>query len=92
MITSSPCFQSDGRGDLVLGGELQRVDHPEQLVEVAAGGRRVGERELHLVVGTDHEHRAHRRGVAGVRVDHVVEVGDLAVGVGDQREVERRSR
>ena len=79
-----------GRGrHLVLRGELQRVDHPQELVEVAPRARRVGEGELDLVVGPDHEDRAHGHGVAGVRVDEVVEVAHLAVGVGDDREVDR---
>ncbi len=76
-------------GDLLLGRELQRVDDPQDLVEVAPGAGRVGQRELDLVVGADDEHRAHGHGVAGVRLDHVVEVGDLLVGIGDQREVHR---
>ena len=40
------------------------------------------------MVGVDDEDRAHRRGVAGAGVDHVVELGHGAVGVGDDREVE----
>jgi hypothetical protein len=46
-------------------------------------------RELHLLVGADHEHRAHRQGVVRVGVDHVVQVGHLALGVADHREVHR---
>ena len=37
-------------GHLVLGRELQRVDDPEDLVEVAPGAGRVGEGQLDLVV------------------------------------------
>ncbi len=39
------------RGDLVAGGELQAVDHAQDLVEVATGRGRVGDRELDLLVG-----------------------------------------
>ena len=37
----------------------------------------------------DHEHRADRERVTRVGVDHAVQVGDLLVAVGDEREVER---
>src|SRR5262249_58149909 len=40
---------------LVLGGELQRIDHPQHLVEVAARGHRVDQDELDLLVGSDDE-------------------------------------
>jgi hypothetical protein len=69
----------------VPGGQLKRVDHPQNLVEVAAGARRVGDRELDLAVRTDHEHRAHRRGVIGVGMNHVIEVRHLAIRIGDNR-------
>ena len=77
------------RRHLVGGRELQRVDHPQDLVEVAAGALRVGDRQLHLLVRADHEDRTHGRRVARVGMDHPVEVGDDAVGIGDQREVGR---
>ena len=44
MITSSPCFQFAGVATLMLGGELQRIDHAQDLIEVAAGAGRIGER------------------------------------------------
>jgi hypothetical protein len=73
-------------GDGVGVGRLERIDDLEDLVEVPAHGLRVGERQL--VVRVDDEHRPHRRRVALAGVDHVVELGDLAVGVGDDRDVE----
>src|SRR5690606_22319373 len=69
-------------------GELQRVDHPQDLVEVAPGAGRVGDDQAHLLARVDDEQRTHGEGVVGVRVDQVVEVGDLAVGVGDDGEVD----
>src|SRR5690349_16662281 len=36
--------------DLVLGGELERVDDPQHLVEVAAGRHRIDENQLDLLV------------------------------------------
>ena len=91
MMTSSPLLPVHRRRHAVAGGELEGVDQAQDLVEVAARRLRVGEGGLHLLVGADDEHRAHRDGVAGVRVDHVVEVGDLLVGVADQREVDLRA-
>src|SRR5205085_250057 len=44
-----------GRRDAVLGSQLQRVDHAQHLVEVAAGRHRVDENQLDLLVGPDHE-------------------------------------
>src|SRR6185369_3902352 len=48
----------DRRRDLVLRSQLQRVDDAEHLVEVAAGGHRVDEDQLDLLVGADDEHVA----------------------------------
>ena len=76
MITSSPSFQFTGVATCIVG-ELQRVDHAQDLVEVAAGAGRVGDDQADLLVRVDDEHRAHRERVVRVRVDHVVEVGDL---------------
>src|SRR4051812_1519259 len=87
-----------GRRHLVLGGELDRVDDPEDLVEVPARGHRVVQDELDLLVGTDDEHRPHG-GVVGrcarLRVardggrKHVVELRHLEVGIADHRIVRR---
>ena len=81
-----------GGGDLVLGGELHGVEHAEDLVEVAAGGHGVGELQLDLLVGADDEDGADGgvvgggaafAGVAGFGGEHVVELGDLELGVAD---------
>ena len=45
----------DRGGDPVLGGQLQGVDHPQDLVEVAAGGHRVDQDQLDLLVRADDE-------------------------------------
>ena len=74
-----------------LGGELERIDDPQQFKEVASGGCRVGERQLDLLVGSDDEYAPHRRRVVGVRVDHVVEVCNVARRVRDDREVHLRA-
>src|SRR5262249_19786043 len=44
---------------LVFGGELERVDHPQDLVEVAPGGHGIDEDQFDLLVWADHEHVAH---------------------------------
>ena len=98
-MTSSPCFQFDRRRHLVLGGELDRIEDAQDLVEVAPGGHRVGERQLDLLVGADDEDRAHGRVVGGgaavggdlVGRQHVVELGDLEIVVGDHRVLDRRA-
>src|SRR5258707_8835186 len=38
------------RRHLVLGCELQRVDHAQHLVEISAGGHRIDQNELDLLV------------------------------------------
>src|SRR5579885_1673536 len=46
--------------DAMLGGHLQRIEHTQDLVEVAARGHRIDEDQLDLLVGSDDEHVAHR--------------------------------
>src|SRR4026208_2187365 len=48
-----------GRRNLVLGSQLQRVDHAQHLVEVPSGRHRVGKTELHLLIRSDDEYRGH---------------------------------
>jgi hypothetical protein len=82
----------------VLGGELERVHDPQNLVEVAPGRHRIDEDQLDLLVRADHEHVAHglvvggralRRVAAGVGGEHVVELGDREVPVADDGVVGR---
>src|SRR5690606_9266639 len=63
-------------------------DHPQDLVEVAPGARWVGDGQAHLLVRIDDEQRTHGEGVVGVRVNQVVQLGDLAIGVRQDREVD----
>ena len=80
----------DRRGHRVVGRQLQRVEDADDLVHVAPGRGRIGQRQLDLLVRADDEDRAHGQGVVGVGVDHVVEVRHLAVLVADQREGQGR--
>lgn len=79
----------------MLVGGLQAVDGAEDLGGVAAGGGGVGHDKADLLVGVDDEDGAdgqrHTLGVdvGGVLVvDHVVLVGDLALRVGDDGELQ----
>ena len=84
----------------MLGGELQRVDDAQHLVEVAAGRHRIDEDELDLLVRADDEDVAHglvlrggarRRIAVDVRRQHAVELGDVELAVTDQRVVRGRT-
>ncbi|MNY26136.1 hypothetical protein D3C86_1599670 [compost metagenome] len=78
----------------MFGGELDGIDRAENFLEITAGGHRVGEDQLDLLVGTDDKDGAHG-GVIGRRAafgtvastgrQHVVELRDLQVLVADQR-------
>ena len=46
---------SRGRGHLVFGGQLERIQRAEDFVEVPARGHRVGQRQLDLLVGSHDE-------------------------------------
>src|SRR3954447_12188869 len=85
---------------LVLGGELQRVDDAQHLVEVAAGGHGIDQDELDLLVRADDEDVAHGLIVGGrafCRVSqhrgrqHPVELRHVEVDVGDHRIVRREA-
>src|SRR5262245_27430727 len=86
------------RRHLVLGGKLQRVDHAQHLIKVAAGGHRIDQDELDLLVRADDEHvayglivggRAFRRIAGDGGREHAVELGDVEIHVGDHRIVGR---
>src|SRR5262245_26862555 len=50
----------DWRGDAMLCGELHRIDHAENLIEIAPSGHRVDEDQLDLFVRANDEHIADR--------------------------------
>ena len=88
------------RRDLVLGRELQRIDDPQHLVEVAAGRHGIDHDQLDELVRPDDEDVAHRlevrqwpagRSAGHLRRQHAVELGDLELGVADQRIVGREA-
>lgn len=92
VVTREPV---DGAGDTVLVGGLESIDDTEDLGGVTAGGGGVGHDQTDLLARVDDENGAdgqsHALGVdvGGVLVvDHVVLVGDLALGVGDDGEGE----
>src|SRR5258705_6723361 len=63
-------FRSGGR-DLLVRGQLQRVDHSQHLVEVAPGGHRVDQDELDLLVRADHEDQARDRKSTRLNSSHL---------------------
>lgn len=92
IITGQPV---DGAGNAVLLGGLESINDTENLSSVAAGRGGVGHDQTDLLGGVDDEDGAdgqsHTLGVnvGGVLVvNHVVQVGDLALGVGDDGELE----
>ena len=93
MITSSPCSQSAGVSTCSLAVSWTESSR-RRIGEVAAGGHRVGEGGLDLLVRADDEHRAGGgvvgggaacRRVTGVGREHVVELHQVEPGVADQR-------
>lgn len=84
----------NGGRDALLVGSLQGVDHTENLGGVTAGRRRVEHDQADLLGGVNNEDRADGESNALLREvvqillgDHIVEEGDLAVSVGDDREL-----
>lgn len=79
----------------MLVGGLKGVDDTEDLGGVTAGGSRVGKDQTDLLARVDDEDRANGQSqtlgvdIGGVLVvNHVVQEGDLALGVGDDGELE----
>src|SRR5690606_26293724 len=63
----------DRRRDLLAVGQLQAVDGAQDLREVAARARRIGQAQPDLLVRVDDVDRAHRHGGIGFGMDHAVE-------------------
>jgi Ca2+:H+ antiporter len=70
-------------------GELERVDHTQDLVEVAPGRLRVGDHQPDLLLRIDHEHRPDRVHLVVGRMHHAVEVRHLPLRIRDDRKVRR---
>lgn len=92
VITGQPVDRS---GDALLVGSLQRLHDTQHLGRVAAGGGWVRHGQANLLAGVDNKNGADGQGhalvvdVGGVLVvDHVVQVGNLALRVRDDGELE----
>ena len=92
ILTRGPIHRSS---DLVLGRNLQRVDHSQELIDVPPRRSRVREDEADDLLGVDDEYRTDGEGesegvdVGGVEsVEHVVLGGDFAVLVADDGELQ----
>ena len=55
----------DRRGDRLFFRQLHGIDDPQDFVEIAARGHRIGDRQADFLVRADHEHGADRLVVAG---------------------------
>lgn len=84
----------DRGGNLVLGADLQRVDHPQELVDVPPRRGRVGDDEPDDLFRVDDEDASDGQretegvDVGGVEgVEHVVGGGNLALLVTDDGEL-----
>ena len=75
------------------GRELEGIQHAQDLGKIAPGGHGIGHHQLDVLVRADHKHRAHggvglggaAPGGAGlIGGEHIVEFGDMQIGVGDQ--------
>src|SRR5690606_41660604 len=60
--------------------------HPQNLVEVPAGAGGIGNDQPHLLVRVDNKQRAYRQGVVGIGVDQVIQLGYLAIRIGNDGE------
>jgi len=74
-------------GHLLGGGELEAVDHSDDLVKVTAGGGGVEQRQLQPLVRTDDEDssgsQGNSLGVLLIWVHHPVHLGNISLGVGN---------
>lgn len=92
IVTGEPV---NGARNAVLVGGLEGINHTENLGGVTAGGGGVGHDQTDLLGGVNDENGADSESdallvdVGGVLVvDHVVQVGNLAAGVGNDGEGE----
>lgn len=84
----------NGSGNALAVSSLQRVDDTQDLGRVAASGGRVRHGETDLLLGVDDEDGADGERdallsnvVQVALVNHVVKEGNLAVGIGNDREL-----
>lgn len=90
ILSSLPVNRSNQASSVV---ELKRVKDSQNLGGVSAGGSRVGDEQTDLLGGVDDEDRSDSESdtlvdvlKAGL-VNHVVQEGDLSLGVGDNGEI-----
>ena len=65
-----------GSSHLVIIGQLQRVNHPQNFIKVTTGASGVGNGEAQLFIGINQKYRPHGEGVAraGVGVNHPIQL------------------
>ena len=78
----------------MLRGQLNRIQHTQNFVEVPAGAHRIAEHQFDLPIRTDNENSTHCRvecrsaalgSIPGIGRQHVIELRDLQFGIADQR-------
>src|SRR5215203_624007 len=79
------------RRNTILRSQLKRIDHAQNLVEIASRTRRIRDHQFDFLVWTNHKHRANGKHIADLRMDHVVKFRDLMVWVRNHRKIERSS-
>lgn len=81
----------------MLGGKLQRIEHAQDLIEIATGAHRIAQLQLDLLIWAYHEHGANGSVIVWssslARVptfsgQHAVELGDLKLRITNQRIVQ----
>ncbi len=91
MITSSPSFQFTGVATLYFAVNCNESITRRISSKVASSARWISDHQFDFLVWSDHKDRAHCEHVADLRMDHVVEFGDLVVRIGNHGEIERRA-
>ncbi|KAB8346321.1 hypothetical protein FH972_023365 [Carpinus fangiana] len=93
-----PKLPVDGRCDTLLVPRLQTINDPQHLPRVPAGASRIAHSQAHLLLRINDKHAANRkRNPLGIhilkvlRVEHVVQPRNLALGVGNDGELQLRA-
>jgi len=71
-------------------GELQRVDHTQDLGEIAPSAGWISDHEPDVLRGIDDQERSHGRRAAGIGMNQIVQLADLLIDVGNDRELNLR--
>ena len=76
------------RSHLMVIGQLQLIDHPQDLIEVTSRAGWVRDDQPDLFVRVDDKQRANRQRVVRVRMDHVVQARHFPIFIGNNGKVD----